>query len=161
MLIIIMGVCGSGKSSFGKHLSEAIGCDFIDADSYHSKDNLIKLSSGTPLTDEDRWPWFNKLREVCLESLTSDENLVLACSALKQRYRDFLMRQGEKFVVVMLDGSKELLSQRLNERKDHFMNPSLLDSQLEALERPDCAVVLNIENSIEKMVEELLKKNII
>lgn len=155
MLILVMGVCGSGKTAVGKELSVAVGYEFKDADRYHPSSNKTKMSAGIPLTDEDRQPWLESIRSAIEPALNGSENIVLACSALKQRYRDFLMREGEQFKIIFLNGTKELLLSRLKERGEHFMNPELLDSQLADLEKPENSLTLNIESPVDALTEEI------
>ena len=135
--IVVMGVTGSGKSTLGRALAEALPNGlFFDADDYHPVHNKEKMASGKPLTDEDRLPWLLRLRDLFQQH--PDHRVVLACSALKQSYRD-LLQQGSDSVPILyvfLDGSMELIMHRLTARTNHFMNPALLQSQFDTLERP-------------------------
>lgn len=134
--IVVMGVSGSGKSTVAEALAEKLGIAFIEGDKLHPKSNVEKMSEGIPLTDEDRWPWLDL---VGAELRTGRENngVVVSCSALKKIYRDRLRKAaGGQLVFVYLDGSLELLSRRMGERKGHFMPLSLLQTQLATLEVP-------------------------
>jgi gluconokinase len=146
MIIIVMGPCGCGKSEVGSHLAQELrSYSFLDADSLHPSTNVRKMAQGIPLSDEDRVPWLERVREQMhsLLSLARTEGgsggVVVACSALKKIYRDILRgKQDNDLVVVfvLLDCSKEVLTRRLELRKDHFMKKAMLESQLEVLEVP-------------------------
>lgn len=134
-LIIVMGVCGSGKSTIAKQLAEAMNASYLDADDYHPPVNVAKMSRGEALNDEDRWPW---LKSFAQAMASQSAYCVGACSALKKAYRTCLTNAAnEAILFVHLDGSKELLMQRLSARTEHFMPMTLLDSQLATLEIPD------------------------
>ena len=135
MIIIIMGVTGSGKTTIGKLLADDLNWRYCDADDFHSAANVAKMKSGIPLDDADRQPWLQSLRNVTQNCLESGDGLVLACSALKQSYRDVLLID-ERVKLVFLKGDYELIGKRLNERQGHYMNPALLDSQFATLEEP-------------------------
>ena len=135
MVIIIFGVSGAGKTTVGKLLAREFGWRFIEADDFHSAANIEKMRSGHPLTDNDRWPWLERLRQQIKRSLCARENAVLACSALKRAYRDRLHANNEaKFV--FLRGDYALVEKQLRSRHRHFMNPKLLRSQFADLEEP-------------------------
>jgi carbohydrate kinase (thermoresistant glucokinase family) len=130
--LVVMGVAASGKSTVGEALAEALGAGFLDADDAHPQANIDKMAAGTPLTDEDRWPWLARLTR---ELADADEGLVITCSALKRRYRDQLRWAGDvRFI--FLDPSRDEIERRINEREDHFMGPAMVESQFAALERP-------------------------
>ena len=132
--IIVMGVSGCGKSSMGEALAKRLGLEFIEGDALHPAENVAKMSRGIPLTDDDRWPWLATVGRA-LASLPAGG--VASCSALKHAYRDVLRREaGSELVFVHLKGTRELLVERMNARKGHFMPATLLDSQLAALEAP-------------------------
>ena len=154
MIFIIMGVSGAGKTTVGKILAEKIGCEFYDADSYHSLKNIEKMSKGIPLTDTDREPWLKSLREL-INSQTG--TAVLACSALKKSYRDKLSVPGKPVVFIYLKGNKDILEKRLSGRKGHYADIGLLESQLQTLEEPDSALTLSIIDSPGLIVDKILK----
>jgi len=146
MIIILMGVSGAGKTTVGQLLASQLGWEFADADDYHSATNIEKMRSGISLTDADRAPWLATLRSLIAGWLTSGKNAVLACSALKRKYRENLQLTPQvKFVY--LKGSPSLLHQRLHCRLGHFMTEQMLASQLAALEEPDHAVVVDVDAS--------------
>lgn len=156
MIVVLMGVSGSGKSTVGKLLAEQLGWSFVEGDDFHPAANVEKMRGGTPLTDEDRRPWLAALRERITTAVERNENVVLACSALKHAYQDYLER-GEQGQVhyVYLHGSEELLRQRLAARTGHFMNPNLLHSQFEALEPPDHAVRVEVTEPPEVIASQI------
>jgi gluconokinase len=132
-----MGVSGSGKSTVGDALAHAIGCRFLDGDSFHSDEAITKMRSGEPLTDSDRWPWLDRLARAIDAEIAECKVTVAACSALRKIYRDRLRdRISAPTCFVLLDVPQEELLHRLSKRSGHYMPPSLLTSQLEALERP-------------------------
>jgi gluconokinase len=153
VVIVVMGVSGSGKTTVGQALAARLGVKYAEADEFHPPANIAKMSAGQPLTDDDRWPWLQAIAEWIGEH--EDPGAVVTCSALKRPYRD-LLRSGGPVFFVHLDGTKELIAARLAQRKGHFMPPALLDSQLADLEplHPDePGVVLNIEASPEALAE--------
>lgn len=135
MVLVIFGVTGTGKTRVGSALAEALGWKFIDADDYHDEANLAKLNQGIPLNDEDRWPWLARLRAVIEQHVTQGRSAVVACSALKRVYREYLSI-GFEVVLVYLKAESKVLEERLRRRRGHFMNPTLLKTQLETLEEP-------------------------
>ena len=155
MIFIIMGVSGSGKSTVGKLLANKIQSPFYDADDFHSQKNKDKMREGIALTDADRAPWLKALGSLINEQRG---NAVLACSALKQSYRDQLDVPGRKVVFVYLKGEEKLLEKRLSLRKGHYAGPSLLKSQLQTLEEPDDALTISITNSPDNIVEMILEE---
>jgi gluconokinase len=158
--LVVMGVSGCGKSLIGAMLAKALGGQFDDGDDFHPPANKAKMSQKIPLTDEDRWPWLANLRERILEMRPQAQWHVLACSALKRKYRDLLRGEDSKneLQFVHLKGSKELIASRLNTRKGHFFKPELLDSQFAALEEPGEgeSIVVNISGTPEEIVGEVL-----
>jgi len=152
MIVVVMGVSGSGKSTIGKPLAERLGFPFLDADEFHPPENVAKMAAGTPLTDADRWPWLALLNR----KLKEEKNAVLACSALKQSYREALARDLADCRIVHLRGSIELIRGRLAERKHRYMPASLLDSQFATLEAPAGAIAVDIGQPPERCVEEIL-----
>lgn len=148
LVILVMGVSGSGKTTIGRLLAEQIGWHFADADDFHSADNRDKLAKGIPLTDEDRWPWLNDLHSAIASWVAQGRPTVLACSALKAAYRRRLVQGWEEVVrSVYLKGSADLIARRLAGRTDHFMHKDLLASQFDTLEEPDDALVVSIDES--------------
>lgn len=135
--IILMGVSGSGKSSVGAELGRAIQAKFIDGDDLHPRANIQKMASGTPLNDDDRAPWLERLSDVAYSLAHKNETGIIVCSALKKRYRDRLREGNEKMVFIYLKGSFELVLERHKARAGHFMPTELLKSQFDALEEPD------------------------
>lgn len=131
-----MGVTGSGKSTVGQMLAEKLGWEFYDADHFHPEENVIKMSKGIPLNDEDRVPWLKALASLIASSEAQGQSVILACSALKKNYREMLREASDQLKFVYLKGDEELIGERLRARKNHFMNPALLPSQFAALEEP-------------------------
>ena len=154
---IVMGVSGCGKSSVGKALAEHLGWDFYDADDFHPPANVVKMANGIPLDDSDRAPWLATLNELISSSLKADQPGVLACSALKERYRQQLMNGNEGVQIVYLKGSYELIWSRMEKRTDHYMKPHMLKSQFETLEEPVNALTIDISMSLDDIVQEILK----
>jgi gluconokinase len=146
-----MGVSGSGKSTVGRAVAEDLGWSFYDADDHHPPRNIAKMSSGEALTDEDRAPWLAALREVIDTSLDRDESLVLACSALKARFRDQLL-EGNDAMLVYLAGDRDVIESRIAARSDHYMSADMLDSQFAALEEPEVAFVVDVAQEVGKIV---------
>ena len=160
MILIAMGVSGAGKTRIGEMLAERLHCAFTDGDAFHSAANKEKMHHGIPLTDEDRWPWLKTIRAAIEEKQKAGETAVFTCSSLKRSYRDIL-RAGDKDVCfVYLQGSREVLAERLGHRSGHFFDPSLLESQLETLEEPgdDEAITVSIDLTPEQIVDEVLKQ---
>ena len=152
-----MGVTGCGKTTVGALLAEDCGWAFHDADDFHPAENVAKMKSGAPLDDEDRWPWLERLNDLLVDSERQGTNLVLACSALKQAYRDRLARGCAAARFVFLDGEPELMRARLTARRGHYMNPKLLDSQFAILERPEDALRLDAAESPAELVRSIRK----
>jgi gluconokinase len=155
MVILIMGVSGSGKTTIGQMLAAQLDWQFQDADDLHSPANIEKMHQGIPLTDADRRPWLRSLRTLIDRSLDTHTDLILACSALKATYRQDLDIGSERVKFVYLKGSIFLIQQRLKERKGHFMNPDLLKSQFAALEEPDDALVIEIDRDPAEIVQQI------
>jgi gluconokinase len=160
VVIIICGVTGAGKTTIGHLLAQELEWEFYDADDFHSVANIAKMKGGVPLTDEDRQPWLGKLRELVEECLIAGKNAVLACSALKKAYRDRL-RVSERVKFVFLRGNRRNITEHLQQRREHFMNPALVDSQFEDLEEPqpsECALLLELGRSPRDLVELIKTK---
>ncbi len=157
MIVIIFGVSGAGKTTIGKLLAEQLGWRFYEADDFHPRFNVEKMRSGSPLTDEDRWPWLERLREQITRSLAAKENAVLACSALKRAYRERL-RVSDGVRYVFLRGDYTLVEKQLRRRRAHFMNPELLRSQFTDLEGPEPdedVLTIELGRTPEELVEEI------
>ncbi len=158
MIVVLMGVSGSGKTTVGRILAADLGWRFADADDYHPAANVAKMHAGIPLDDEDRRPWLQALDRLIDDAQERGEDLVLACSALKHSYQDYL-KEGEPDVhYVYLEGSEDLIRRRLAERKGHFMNPGLLHSQFETLEPPSDAIRVDISPPPEAIAGEIRKR---
>jgi gluconokinase len=155
MIIVVMGVSGVGKSTAGAALAQRLHCDFVDADDYHSPENIKKMSEGHPLTDEDRQPWLETLHRLLSDYHNRRTSVVLACSALKQSYRDTL-DSGLPVIWVYLKSSEAEIRERLGHRVGHFANPRLLRSQLEILEEPSNAITTNVDGDPTHAVEDVL-----
>jgi len=147
-----MGVAGSGKTTVGRLLAAQLGWPFYEGDDYHPTANVEKMAHGVPLTDEDRRPWLDALHDVIARIAADGGSAVLACSALKQEYRDRLARAVESVVFVYLHGSFELFRERLRERSGHFMKADLLPSQFATLEPPGDAIVVDANQASEAIV---------
>jgi gluconokinase len=160
MIVIVFGVSGAEKTTIGKLLAEELGWHFYEADDFHSRANIEKMHRGVPLTDEDRWPWLERLRELIKRCVESGENAVLACSALKRAYRQRLDVSGEvKFV--FLRGDYALLEKQLRQRRGHFMNPDLLRSQFADLEEPkpnEETLTIELGRTPRELVDEIKTK---
>jgi gluconokinase len=156
MIIIVMGVAGSGKTTIGSLLARELGWDFYDADEFHSEGNRAKMSQGIALTDEDRASWLLSLRELVSQNIEQSIPAVLACSALKNSYRDILA-VNEQVKFVYLQGTYAQIKSRLNERAGHFMSASMLDSQFETLEEPQNALTIDITNTPQEIIALIRK----
>ena len=155
LVIVLMGVAGSGKSTVGAALGEALGWSFRDADEFHSPANIAKMAAGQPLDDQDRAPWLEAIRDHIRTTLRRGESGVVTCSSLKQRYRTTLMTDLPGTRLVYLKGERDVLWKRISERSGHFMKPEMLDSQLAALEEPTDALTLEITRSPVELVQQI------
>lgn len=165
MVIVIMGVAGSGKTTVGQALAAALHWPFRDADDFHPPANIAKMSAGIPLNDDDRAPWLAAIRAYIDETLAAKENAIVTCSALKESYRAVL--RGSHHTLgndvdavrwVYLKGDAALLNERLSHRRGHFMKPGMLQSQLETLEEPRDAVACDIHKTPDEIVADIRKK---
>ncbi len=156
MIVIVMGVSGCGKSTIAELLGKRLGLPWYDADRFHPRANIEKMEQGIPLTDLDRAPWLDRLAsEIALWEKTG--GAVLACSALKQSYRDVLSSRSTGPVsIVHLAGTKELIAERMKQRSGHYMPLSLLDSQFAALEPPQNAIKVSIDGTPEKITDQIV-----
>jgi gluconokinase len=155
MVVLLMGVTGSGKTTVGKRLAAELGWTYADADDFHPAANKVKMRAGIPLTDDDRWPWLLALRKVIEQALRDSRGAIVACSALKATYRDVLAGGLQPVRFVLLDGDPEVLKARLAQRLHEFMNPALLESQIDTLERPPDAIVIDIELPVDEQVRRI------
>ena len=154
MVVVLMGVAGSGKTTIGRLLSQELGWKFYDADDFHPHANVEKMSRGVPLNDADRIPWLEALRDLIKLCLERGESAVLACSALKEHYRQYLLID-ERVKLVYLKGDFDLIQERLKSRRGHFMKPEMLDSQFGALEEPAQGLHVDISSPPEEIIEAI------
>jgi gluconokinase len=155
MIVVLMGVSGSGKTAVGEILAHDLGCPWFDADDYHPAANVEKMRSGHPLTDADRWPWLDRLNELLRAEDAKGDSAVIGCSALKQIYRDRLAQGLADVRCVHLKGSFELIMSRLEQRKHRYMPASLLQSQFDTLEEPRDALTVDIADPPEALAERI------
>lgn len=156
MIVIVMGVTGAGKTTIGRALATALGWEFHDGDDLHSDANKLKMRSGIALDDADRAPWLAAIRKLIEAMLSEGRDGVVACSALKQSYRDEIVVDPKAVKIVYLKGSKEMIAERLRNRGAHFMDPDLLQSQFDTLEEPRDAIVVDIAAAPEAIVNEIV-----
>ena len=160
MIVIIFGVSGAGKTTVGKLLAREVGWCFIEADDFHPAVNIEKMRNGHPLTDKDRRPWLERLRQQIERLLSGGENAVLACSALKRAYRD-RVRVSDDVKFVFLRGDHALVEKQLRSRRGHFMNPALLQTQFDDLEEPqpdENVLTIELGRTPEEIVERIKTK---
>ena len=157
-IVYIMGVAGSGKSTIAKKLSVDTGIPFFDADDFHPSANKEKMRAGQPLNDDDRKDWLTRINDLAKEQ-SQKAGAIIACSALKEKYR-IALSEGIEIPVywILLQGSFELIQERMKARKEHFMPASLLQSQFDTLETPADAIVMDIKNTPEDIVADILGK---
>jgi gluconokinase len=160
-IAIIMGVSGSGKSTVARGLAEQEGWILLEGDAFHPPANVQKMQAGTPLTDEDRWPWLRSIAAREDELLSTGQSAVIACSALKRDYRKILIGDRQGAVLVYLRGSPALIEERIRLRKDHFMPASLLSSQFETLEEPgsdERPIIVDVGKAPAVIVAEVVRQ---
>lgn len=160
MIVVVMGVCGSGKTTVGRALAEAMGAAFIEGDDLHPASNRAKMSSGQPLDDADRWPWLDAIAAEARRLATGNRNVVVSCSALRRAYRDRLRAAGGNARFIHLTGTQDLLADRMAVRSGHFMPAGLLASQLATLEDPEPdehAAVLDIASEPAILVQQAIE----
>jgi gluconokinase len=157
MVVMIMGVVGAGKTTIGKLLAQRMGWEFVDADRFHSAESVEKIRQGMALTDADRGPWLKALREAVCKWIAEKRNVVLACSALKQSYRDELVL-GPEVKVVYLKGNYEVIYQRLRARHGHFATEQILASQFATLEEPRDSITVDVNRTPEEIIDEIQRQ---
>jgi gluconokinase len=157
MIILLMGVSGAGKTTVGELLAKQLGFAYIEGDSFHSAANIGKMRSGIPLTDDDRLPWLQEMAKSIDIWIAKEKNVVLSCSALKQSYRDLLIK-NKPVKLVYLKGPIDLISSRVEKRTGHFMPQSLLQSQFDALEEPTDAITVDVSSSPSEIVKEIRQR---
>jgi gluconokinase len=157
MIVILMGVAGSGKTTIGRLLAEALEWNFFDADDFHSQENVERMRQGVELTDKDREPWLRRLHELLRELNSREESAILAFSALRQAYRQRLAEGIERLQFVYLKGGRALLERRLKDRQGHYFGADLLASQLQTLEEPEGVPVVEVTGAPETVVARVRK----
>jgi gluconokinase len=157
-VLVIMGVSGCGKTEVGRAVAQQWGADFQDADDWHTAEAVAKMAAGHALTDEDRGPWLERLRQKVIAATPAQGKTVLACSALRRRYRETLRNGQDGVQFIFLEGTLDLIASRMAARKGHFMPTTLLDSQFAALEAPgsDEAITISIDQPLEGVVADVL-----
>jgi carbohydrate kinase (thermoresistant glucokinase family) len=160
-VLVMMGVSGSGKTTVAAGVADRLGWTLLEGDSFHPAANVAKMKAGTPLTDEDRWPWLHAIAGAIDAKRAAGESAVVACSALKHAYRDILVADRPDVFLVYLQGSRALIGQRMAARKGHFMPAALLDSQFATLEEPapeEHALIVSVAAAPDAIVEEVLRQ---
>jgi gluconokinase len=156
-VITVMGVSGCGKTTIGSRLANRLGWKFIESDDYHSEADIQKMSGGIPLSDADRWPWLECLNLILREEIHHGRHIVLACSALKQSYREKLYTGIHDGVYVYLKGSYDLIRDRMQQR-EHFMKADMLQSQFDTLEEPQDAILIDIHLTEHEIIDQIMRK---
>ena len=156
MMVVLMGVSGVGKTTLGEVLSQRTGWRLYDADQFHSAQNIEKMRSGIALQDADRWPWLDRMNALLLQKQAEDESVLLACSALKQKYRDRLANGCQDLHWIYLKGDFDLIRSRLESRKNHYMKAGLLESQFAALEEPRDAIVVDVAQTPDVLANQVI-----
>jgi len=155
---LIMGVSGSGKTTLGQALAQKLGWDFFDADDFHPAANIAKMASGIPLSDSDRAPWLAALHDQLSSTLKSNRHPILACSALKQKYRVQLLDNINGIEIIYLKGNYDLIWSRMSTREGHYMRSEMLRSQFAALEDPENVFALDVSMTVEDMIDKIFAK---
>jgi gluconokinase len=158
MIVILMGVSGVGKTTIGEILSVKLSWPLFDADQFHSAASIEKMRNGIPLEDADRWPWLDRMNAMLREHEARGESVLLACSALKQVYRDRLSKGTAELRWIFLKGRFELIQARLEARKGHYMKAGLLESQFAALEEPGDALNVDIDDTPDAIADSILRR---
>lgn len=153
-----MGVSGSGKTTIGQALAQRLDWDFFDADDFHPAENIFKMRNGIPLTDEDRAPWLAALHRVLISTLAAGRHPILACSALKEKYRAELLQGLNGMETIYLKGTYDLIWSRMSSREGHYMRPEMLRSQFTALEEPQDVFTLDIAMTVEDLVDKIVAR---
>jgi gluconokinase len=159
--LVVMGVSGSGKSTVAERLAARLGWRYEDGDKFHPPANVAKMSAGHPLSDEDRWPWLQAIADEIDRSCKTSQHAVIACSALKRAYRDILVHGRNDVRIVFLNGTQDLIADRLAARKGHFMPPGLLTSQFRTLEPPQPSeqpITVSIDASVAIIVDDIIRQ---
>ncbi len=159
--LVVMGVSGSGKSTVAEKLAQRLNWSFEDGDRFHPASNVAKMSAGHPLTDEDRWPWLQAIADEIDRVCKAGKRAVFACSALKRAYRDILVHGRSDVRIVYLNGTQQLIADRLAVRKGHFMPSGLLASQFKTLEPPAASenpLTVSIDASVETIVDDIVRQ---
>ena len=159
--LVVMGVSGSGKSTIAERLAARLGWRYEDGDKFHPPANVAKMSAGHPLSDEDRWPWLQAIADEIDRTCRAGERAVVACSALKRAYRDILVHGRSDVRIVFLNGTQQLIADRLAARKGHFMPPGLLTSQFATLEPPqptERPITVSIDATVEAIVDDAIRQ---
>ena len=158
MIVLVMGVSGSGKTTIGEALALELGWKYLDADDYHPVANVVKMRAGVPLEDADRWPWLEKINEELVKFQARGKSVVVGCSALKEAYRERLARGLRDFKVVYLRGDFPLIQSRIEARKHRFMPAKLLQSQFDTLEPPKDAIEVDVAGELSESVAAILER---
>lgn len=158
LIVIVAGVSGVGKSTIGSLLAKKMGILFIEGDEFHSQENIDKMQSNIPLTDEDRLPWICRLRDVIYGVGLSGESAVLSCSALKEKYRKILVKRCGDYKMIWLYGDQSTIEKRVKKRDNHFMKVDMIKSQFNDIETPNNAICINISQSKGSIMQEILSK---
>lgn len=158
MFIILMGVSGSGKTTIGQKLARRLGCPFYDGDDFHPPENVAKMAAGAPLNDEDRAGWLAALAGLICKEIKNNQNGVMACSALKEKYRHVLRVDPDQVQFVFLRGAYDVILARMETRVGHYMKPDMLASQFQTLEEPQDALIEDVSLEPDVIVRDILDK---